>query len=262
MEQNTGVVTAVICLWARAEKKLINELQTAAEAKGLRFCPDWSWQEAKEGFYAFEDIAPLAECTEALAQDRPSPEADHIRLAALWLSRALIPESSETTTEDSSPQFQEKSDEAELSSPQGAPGATEPSELEETLPVLSQSLQERVDGVDQARQAAVSKARTVLAAAEASDLAEAEAQLVILQDALVGWRSKQSALEEIAQQAAARLTNELEVRSDLDLDVTTSVLLGEGEPTGAVTKVAAKGLLSVLEHIFEYDREKRIVFSQ
>ena len=77
MEQNTGVVTAVICLWARAEKKLINELQTAAEAKGLRFCPDWSWQEAKEGFYAFEDIAPLAECTEALAQDRPSPEADH-----------------------------------------------------------------------------------------------------------------------------------------------------------------------------------------
>jgi len=89
MEWSPGVATAVICLWAEAEEKLINELQAAAEAKGLQFCPDWSWQEANEGFYAFEDIAPLTECTEALAQDKSSPEADHIWLATLWLSRAL-----------------------------------------------------------------------------------------------------------------------------------------------------------------------------
>ena len=48
IERAPGVATAVICLWAEAEKKLIDELQAAAEAKGLQFRSDWSWQEAQE----------------------------------------------------------------------------------------------------------------------------------------------------------------------------------------------------------------------
>jgi len=274
MEYKPGVITAIICLWAEAEQESIGELQAVAEARGLQFRSDWSWQKAKEGFYNYEVVAPLTECIEILTQDRPSPESDHIWLATLWLSRALISEPSERATESSFLQPQEtltREDEStptEVESPsleEEKPDTTRSADLsesEETLQVLTQSLQERVDEIDQARQVAISKARTVLAATEAPDLAEAEAQLVTLQSALAGWRSERSSLEKIARRAGARLTNELEVRSDLDIDVPASTLLSEEEPADIVIKAAAKALLRGFEHILEYDHEKKDILSR
>jgi len=215
MEWNPGVATAVICLWAEAEEKLINELQAAAEAKGLEFRPDWSWQEAKEGFYAFEDIASLTECTEALAQDKSSPEADHIWLATLWLSRALISRSSEIAIESPSSQLQETlTEEAETASPEEAQDDLRPSKFGEPLPVLSQSLQERIKEVDQACQVAISTARIVLAAIETSDLSGAETQLVTLQGTLTGWRNKQGNRSVVARLNSVKYHTSWKTRSN------------------------------------------------
>lgn len=262
-ERIPGVATAVICLWAEAEQKLINGLQVAAEAERLQFHPDWSWQEASGGFYVFEDIAPLRECAEALAQDKSSPEADHLQLAALWLSRALISKSSDIATADSSLQPQETvADEDQVTLPEEEPDTPDMPALEEPLPVQSESLQERVVEADQARQASVSESQTVLAAIEASDLEEAEAQLVALQNALAEWKSKRSVLGKVVQQAVIRLANELEARPDLKLDASTSALLGEEEATDIVSEKMAKEVLSAIERVLDYDRTKQDTLSQ
>jgi hypothetical protein len=301
MERHPGVATAVVCLWAEAEAKSIDELQAAAEAKGLDFYTDWSWQEAREGFHDFDDVPLLTECTKALAQDRPSPEADHIWLATLWLSRALASEPSETTT-DTHPQeleetwtqevkpalpepeaepssLEEKREtliqevkptppelEAELPpSLEEKPEAIEPAELaefEETLPALTQALQEQIDEADQAHQLVLAKAQAVLEAVQASDLTETEIQLTTLQDALDGWKSERRSLKGTAERAAALLASELEVRPDLDVDTSVSAPPSTEEPAGTLAEAAARSLLFCFEHILEYDQEKQDVLSQ
>lgn len=275
MEQHTGVATAVVCLWAEAEVKSIDRLQAAAEAKGLHFHPDWSWQEAQQGFYDFDTVFPLTECTKALTQDRPSPESDHIWLATLWLSRALVSEPSARATERPSPETQETSTqevkstpsepEAEPPSLEEKPETTEPTplaEFEETLQALIQALREQIDEADQSHQVVIATAQAVCEAAKGSDLVETQIQFANLQNALDGWKSERHLLEGAAERAAARLASELQIRPDLDVDASMRALLSAEEPAGAVTEAMARSLLSGFEHILEYDQEKQDVLSQ
>lgn len=264
MKQAPGVATAIICLWAESERKLIQELQVAAEAEGLRFHAGWSWQEAQAGFCPFEEMTSLAKCTEMLTEDKSSPEADHLWLAALWLSRALISAPSGAVLESSASSSREEiSIDRDEISPERVSGTTEePVDPGETLIALRQSVQECGDAVQRAHKTTIVKAQAVLKAVEASDPAKSEAQLVVLQDALAVWQDEENFLDEVVQQAQRRLFLELEVRPDLDLNVSMSALLDRKEPKHISSVVAAERVSLALNRVLEYDREKQDVLDQ
>jgi hypothetical protein len=106
---DNDVATAVVCLWAEAEKDTVEELRSAAESEGLRFRLPWTWEEGRYGFYSFEHIAPLGDIVYEVAQDESSLEADHLQLASLWLSASIRPEKKPVEeAEESSGQGEQK----------------------------------------------------------------------------------------------------------------------------------------------------------
>jgi hypothetical protein len=91
MQKRQQVATAVICLWGEAMQPLIETLQHAAESQGLRFQAKWDWHQAQTGYDSSEQVTALETVCDELVKGKDKPESDHLRLAVLWLSRALEP---------------------------------------------------------------------------------------------------------------------------------------------------------------------------
>jgi hypothetical protein len=92
MKSNAAVSTAVICLWGDAMPAVIDSLRQAAEARGLHLQPEWTWKQAQEGYITSDQATVLEQVCDELAEGKAKPDSDHLRLAVLWLSGAVIPE--------------------------------------------------------------------------------------------------------------------------------------------------------------------------
>lgn len=79
----------VIALWAGAAESQINLLKQAGETAGLEFAAEWDWQKGMEGFYDFNDIVLLSTLSDKLGEHMSEQDADHLKLAALWLGPAV-----------------------------------------------------------------------------------------------------------------------------------------------------------------------------
>lgn len=99
-QTNASVSTAIICLWGEQHRAIIQKLQEAALAANIPVHKEWGWEEAKHGFHAFDDIAPLDNLVEEMSGEE-KPRQDHTRLAALWLSAGLFVEEKEIEYVDS-----------------------------------------------------------------------------------------------------------------------------------------------------------------
>ncbi len=122
MRDNAQVAALVIALWANAAGAQIQLLKQAGEMvasghapgpssvesdhlrAGLEFDAEWNWQKGMEGFFDFEDIPVLYALAEKLGEHASAQDADHLKLAALWLGPAVTnrdalgaPASEETT---------------------------------------------------------------------------------------------------------------------------------------------------------------------
>lgn len=91
-KENPLVAIAIICLWAEAVDRLIQAFRCAAEMAGIRFVPDWRWENASQGFLAYEEIRELKEFSESYTSEMEHHERNHVMLATLWLGRAIISE--------------------------------------------------------------------------------------------------------------------------------------------------------------------------
>lgn len=89
-QRDPAVAIAIICLWSEASRTIVDELRNAAVGAGLQFTQDWSWERAQSGYLDFDAVPALAQIAETLASRRSHPESDHLQLAVLWLSGALV----------------------------------------------------------------------------------------------------------------------------------------------------------------------------
>ncbi len=92
MPSKPAVATAVICLWGDAMPAVIDSLREAAVARGLHLQPEWTWQQAQDGYLSSDRVPALEKVCDELAEGKAKPDSDHLRLAVLWLSGAVIPE--------------------------------------------------------------------------------------------------------------------------------------------------------------------------
>ena len=88
-QKRRDVTTIIISLWSVACQGVIAEVKKQAVLKGLCFQEPWTWKEAEEGYYVFDEIPKLFEIIEPLAQEKEKQEHDHWMLAVLWLSGGL-----------------------------------------------------------------------------------------------------------------------------------------------------------------------------
>lgn len=89
MRDNAQVAALVIALWANAADAHIQLVKQGGEMAGLEFDAEWNWQKAMEGFIDFEEIPVLYALAEKLGEHASSQDADHLKLAALWLGPAV-----------------------------------------------------------------------------------------------------------------------------------------------------------------------------
>jgi len=88
-QQYDRVTTAVICLWAEAQRDVIEDVKRECVNQGYYFVEPWTWQDAMIGHTAFPDDNEFHKIIEQMAEDFESPQKDHILLAELWLSQAF-----------------------------------------------------------------------------------------------------------------------------------------------------------------------------
>ena len=101
MPSQPQLTALVIVLWAEAAKEQIGILQHAGELAGLEFDKEWNWQKGIEGFYDFEEIPLLSALADQLGEHANEQNQDHLKLAALWLGRAVTnPEALKGSVED------------------------------------------------------------------------------------------------------------------------------------------------------------------
>lgn len=89
MSNQPQVSAIVIALWAEAADAQIQLLKQAGEMAGLEFDAEWDWRKGMEGFFDFEEIPMLYALAEKLGEHASSQDADHLKLAALWLGPAV-----------------------------------------------------------------------------------------------------------------------------------------------------------------------------
>ncbi len=89
MQNQPQVAALVIALWAQAAEAQINLLKQAGEMAGLEFDAAWNWQKGAEGFFVFEEIPVLSALGDKLGEHASSQDADHLKLASLWLGPAV-----------------------------------------------------------------------------------------------------------------------------------------------------------------------------
>ncbi len=106
MPNQPQVSALVIALWAQAAAAQIGLLKQAGTMAGLQFAEEWNWQKGLEGFFEFEAIPVLSALADKLGEQASSQDADHLKLAALWLGPAVtnrealtVPPAPEPTTE-------------------------------------------------------------------------------------------------------------------------------------------------------------------
>ncbi len=122
MQNQPQVAALVIALWAHAADAQINLLKQAGEMAGLQFSEEWNWQKGMEGFFDFEEIPVFYTLAEKLGEHASTQDADHLKLAALWLAPAVTnrdalatvdtAETTETQAEDSESESKESSKES------------------------------------------------------------------------------------------------------------------------------------------------------
>lgn len=107
MQTQDGITPIVIALWAQAAAPIIAVLKQAGEMAGITFTDPWEYKSGINGFYDFEDIKLLTALADSLAEHAGDREADHLKLAALWLGPAItnldtlpVPETDETEQAD------------------------------------------------------------------------------------------------------------------------------------------------------------------
>lgn len=116
MQGQPQISALVIALWAGAAESQINLLKQAGETAGLEFAADWDWGKGMEGFYDFNDIVLLSTLSDKLGEHMSEQDADHLKLAALWLGPAVTnvkalgePKEEEETADGGPPTAQEDS---------------------------------------------------------------------------------------------------------------------------------------------------------
>lgn len=89
MRDNAQVSALVIALWSHAADAQIQLMKQAGAMAGLEFDAEWNWQKGMEGFFDFEDIPVIYTLAEKLGEHASTQDADHLKLAALWLAPAV-----------------------------------------------------------------------------------------------------------------------------------------------------------------------------
>ena len=51
MQSRPDIASVVICLWAGAAQDFVDQVREAGEQTGFSFLSDWSWEQAREGFF-------------------------------------------------------------------------------------------------------------------------------------------------------------------------------------------------------------------
>lgn len=90
MQTEPHIAVLVIALWSLAADAQIQLMKQAGEMTGLEFDAEWDWQKGMEGFFDFEEIPVLYTLAEKLGEHASSQDADHLKLAALWLAPGVI----------------------------------------------------------------------------------------------------------------------------------------------------------------------------
>jgi hypothetical protein len=108
-KKRQSVTSAIICLWSETQAEIIKELSIKAREACIKFKAEWTWQDAKTGYYEYDDIPELHHLMESIVDGKEKPEHDHFYLATLWLSRAIIkPTESEKKQEGENKQDADK----------------------------------------------------------------------------------------------------------------------------------------------------------
>ena len=89
MQSEPQVAALVIALWSHAADAQIQLMKQAGAMAGLEFSEEWNWQKGMEGFFDFEDIPVIYSLAEKLGEHASTQDADHLKLAALWLAPAV-----------------------------------------------------------------------------------------------------------------------------------------------------------------------------
>lgn len=259
MQWDNGVATAIICLWAEAKREVLNDLRSVAESRGVQIQSPWSWQEAMEGFYIFEEINPLPDIAHGLSSDEHGVDANHLQLATLWLGRALLSDHYQDV-EDASADIEE--------APASTPGLQEMPVEEQTteylgsLSSLKQVLENRREDIVKDQQEALLNSRSVLTAVQEADPESAVDETDLLRDSISTWLNDRKALLALVNRALPRLSDEAENRSDLELEIATRDRLSKDALDDWPLTRVIDNILSNLQSFLDYDLQRQETLSQ
>ena len=294
MQSRPDIASVVICLWAGAAQDFVDQVREAGEQTGFSFLSDWSWEQAREGFFAPEDVESFTKVVDAMTENREPSDADHLKLASFWLSRAITAERLISTTND---QVRAPSQSPEEPEPNVAFGVDkeygsqaqqeqivpQPDGVEDTqaeqpatddvfsgldevrsqdLDTLARNLETSMQGIDEVKQAAMADATAVLSAVENSDLAKAEERVASIHAILSTWKKRRGKLQQAAQGTSQQVLEELTLRPDLDPDQYLANLLHMKNESPGSTESQAQVILDVVAKIDEYNQQRRDVLGK
>jgi hypothetical protein len=272
---DNDVATAVICLWAEAKEDLVNELKSAAESEGLRFHSPWTWEEGKDGFYSFDQIAGLRDVACSVTHDESSLEADHLQLASLWLSRAISPaeESVEEAEEAAAPGNGERPAEVVVSGEEEEPEAMGPAtddllRVEETatypdsLDSLRSELAKLSQEFQRGEEDALVAAQAALTAVKSSNLQVAAERAEELRHRLSACQAQAKLLRRMVKRAVLRLREEAAIRPDLRIEFGRDPGLSPGILDEHRLSESVDAVLDDLRRIREYNEQWQEALSE
>ena len=277
MLRHSAVTALVICLWAEARADVIHQLQSAAEAEGLTFQPEWGWKDAIQGYYDFRDIPKLDAVSKRLTGGKKNHDDDDIRLAALWLGRSLLasepsePQSPATpvvlkqtgesaNVKNEVPTFELSDKPSEtLLSPDNVV-STSAENISLSLDKLGTPLTAQRERMAEARNAAHALATQLIHAIDNGTFAEMQQKQASIQNALGELQMASAELAQILNQSAKTIQPTLRERPDLQVvPITKETIPADLSVEGMIAM--ALEIQDTIERIAQYDSERRQIWS-
>ncbi len=275
MQKDNRVTTAVICLWAEAKQDRIAKLTEIVTGLGWHIRPDWSWEQAQEGFYSPEDFEIVETLFDEIPRMYEDLEKDDLLLATFWVSgglvqgvveehideKTLVSSGQETLTalpQEAADQME--NDVVDSSCLTSDTSAIEDFVIEEvvgkTLEELVKDLQCNLDSLTETQQTAITQAQQLIADLEAGNVEDAQSELKIIDTQVQTWQSCRTKLRAMTGETASQIIEGLNIRLDLDPDQTMRRRLQELSESEVLSLEPVSEVLMAADHIFSYDVQK------
>ncbi|RME56405.1 hypothetical protein D6779_10665, partial [Candidatus Parcubacteria bacterium] len=253
------VATAIISLWAEAQEALLQELRDSAlKVGGFQFDEQCTWRRASQGFVVSEATEKLQEFCARYAEERKSPETDHIILGGYWLSSALIVGDAKESVPEEIDQPREDASLIDLILETENPM----DENLEPLAAVKNQIAIELSKYEAAHQNLIESVELLLRISRDEAIDQSVQQLDVVKERLASWEKVSSSLRQKVQDGHKRVLQERARRPDMQDNQPLGQLFDDDGKLQMKLSEASRVIVEAIEEVLDYDLQKENVTRQ